>query len=122
MDWNEFFLYEAGNPYRKKARGSRAKAGALAGVLTNTGYVRHHNEIDNLRKATNAQNTFNKSKTKRNTSGYKGVCWHTKIGKWHAQIQFEGQRMHLGYYDDIEEARVAYEAVAKSLFEEYKAE
>lgn len=51
-----------------------------------------------------------------NTSGYKGVCWHKKAGKWRAQIKFKGKQYHLGLYEDIELAAEARKEAEKRLF------
>src|SRR5262245_9443339 len=44
----------------------------------------------NLRDADKARNGWNRPATIQNKSGYKGVCWHKKAGKWAAQIQVRG--------------------------------
>jgi hypothetical protein len=50
----------------------------------------------------------NRSKTKANTSGFKGVSWHKKKRQWVATIGFE-RRVHvLGYFDDPEAAHRCY--------------
>ncbi len=70
-----------------------------------------NNRRSNLRIVTNAQNLQNRSKTKFNTSGFKGVSW-TK-GHWAAQIGENGQRHHLGLFDTPEQAYQAYCEAAK---------
>lgn len=49
----------------------------------------------------------------------KGVCWHKGRQKWNAQIGIDGKRKSLGYYDSIEEAKVAYDTAAKILYGEF---
>ena len=39
-----------------------------------------------------------------NTSGYSGVYFSQKSGKWRAQITFKGKTYYLGSYEDLEEA------------------
>lgn len=51
-----------------------------------------------------------------NTSGYKGVCWHKKAGKWRAYITFKGKQYHLGIYQGIELAVKARKEAEKRLF------
>lgn len=46
----------------------------------------------------------------RSSSGYKGVCWHKGLKRWSAQCVFEGRNRTLGYFDDAEEAALAYDA------------
>lgn len=67
-----------------------------------------NNAFDNLREADNSQNARNQSKPKNNTSGWKGVNWHKRVGKWYASIGFNGKKISLGYYDDVKEAAEAY--------------
>lgn len=70
-----------------------------------------NNKWCNLRKATHAQNMANMTFT-RNKSGYKGVHQHKATGKWAAQIRINGRNAHIGYYDDPEEAAMAYDKEA----------
>lgn len=74
---------------------------------------RDHNGLNNrrfnLRPATYAQNNHNARRRSDNTSGLKGVCWHTKTGKWVAQIQSGGRRRHLGLFTTPEAAHAAYQ-------------
>ena len=48
-------------------------------------------------------------------SRFKGVSWHKASNKWHAQIQKEGKRKYLGYYNDEEEAARKYDDAAGAL-------
>jgi len=68
---------------------------------------KQNNHIDNLRWATNIENCQNAKLRKNNTSGYKGVSWHERNGKWMARINIDGNTIRLGYYDTKEEARDA---------------
>ncbi len=78
---------------------------------TKDGYVRDHinrNRLDNrkcnLRYATSHANSLNKSISKINTSGYCGVSYEKRIGKWRAYIFFNNKMIHIGYYDKQEDA------------------
>lgn len=77
------------------------------------------NRICNLREATRSQNEFNKPKSKRNTSGYKGVSLKKSTGRWCAKIRFNKNSKHLGYYSTPEEAHEAYKQAALRLHGEY---
>lgn len=65
---------------------------------------RWDNHIDNLREASDVCNQRNTSNRSTNKSGVKGVCWHSALGKWHANIMVEGKQCHLGYHKDLIEA------------------
>jgi len=58
------------------------------------------NRIKNLRVVTNQQNHFN-----RNAKGY---SWSKKENKWRAQIRINGKAKFLGYFDNDEDAHIAY--------------
>jgi len=82
--------------------------------------VRSDNRIDNLRWVSSQQNSFNKNKTKRVTSSsYKGVSWHVKNEAWAVNIMKNGVSIHLGSFDDEEEAASAYNRKATELFGEH---
>jgi hypothetical protein len=63
-----------------------------------------NNKIENLREASNQQNSFNKKIDKRNTSGYKNIYWNKKNKKWIAALMINGKTKHIGCYEDIEVA------------------
>jgi hypothetical protein len=68
----------------------------------------------NLRICTHAENQRNKSKSKRNISGYKGVSFSKTSGKWYARIVKDRKIIYLGQFSTPEEAHSAYcEAVKK---------
>jgi hypothetical protein len=73
---------------------------------------------ENLRLATNRQNAGNQRRQRNNTSGFKGVYWAKREGKWRARIG-EGGRHHLGYFDDSLEAARAYNEAALKHYGEF---
>jgi len=73
----------------------------------------------NLRICTQAQNCCNSKKQKNNTSGYKGVCWHTTRKKWFSSIKYNKKNISLGYFNTPEEAYAAYCKAAKELHGEF---
>lgn len=77
--------------------------------------VKSDNRLKNLRKATHAENSRNRGVHKDNSSGVKGVCWHKVKKKWHAVIMCDRSRVHLGYYDNINDAAEAYAKAAIKL-------
>ncbi len=66
------------------------------------------NRRGNLRTASRAQNQQNQGRRTDNSSGFKGVCWHSKRGKWYARIGCNGVTRSLGLFDSPEEAHAAY--------------
>lgn len=71
-----------------------------------------NNAIKNLRLATDSQNLGDMGKPITNTSGFKGVSWHSGARKWASQIKVDGNRMCLGLFDTKEEAHQAYKSAA----------
>jgi AP2 domain len=73
----------------------------------------------NLRDGTGFRNTANSRLASNNTSGYKGVTWKKRAGKWCASIMINQKAIHLGTFSTPEEAAAAYDRAAVSLFGEY---
>ena len=109
---------------RIKVSGKQIQAHRLSFKMT-IGPINDDEEIDHLcanpacvrgthlRKATHSQNQCNKGKTTRNSSGFKGVCWHSGEKKWVATIQINKKKHHLGYFHDPVSAHEAYCEAAK---------
>lgn len=75
-----------------------------------------NNRIANLRIATHSQNGQNQLKARRDSStGYRGVHYEKRTGRYSAQIQADGVVHRLGRFDTAEQAYNAYLA-AKSRF------
>jgi hypothetical protein len=72
-------------------------------------------EIEIQREVLNLPQIANPLRTN-NRSGYKGVCWHKKTGKWVAQINIDGRRKHLGLFDNPWEAAQAYNVAARAIW------
>ena len=73
----------------------------------------------NLRPATPSQNQGNRGKTIRNTSGYKGVSWHSATGKWAAKIRHLQKDIWGGLFDIPTDAAHRYDELAIELFGEF---
>jgi len=74
------------------------------------------NRKSNLRICTTSQNGMNRDKQLNNTSGYKGVRFDKRGGKWQAYIRFDHKFVHLGLFIDAKEAAKAYDIAALRLF------
>ena len=84
----------------------------------------NHNGLDNrkenLRFATNAENSRYARKTKNKfSSNYKGVHYIKKVKRWRAMITFEGKTIYVGQYKDEISAAKAYDRAAKKYFVEF---
>lgn len=69
-----------------------------------------NNRIENLRECTNASNQYNTPARSHNTSGAKGVLYHSacRSRPWQARITVAGRKVSLGYYETKELAAAAY--------------
>jgi hypothetical protein len=80
---------------------------------------RTNNSVTNLRWANKKENAQNRTLTKLNTSGFKGVSFYKRTQKWNAQIMVDGKHINLGYFEKIEEAVAARAAKANEEFGEF---
>ena len=69
----------------------------------------------NLRSATHQQNQANQGIRITNTSGVKGVRWHTVANKWEARVRVNGKQYQLGTFADLSEAKAAVEEAREQL-------
>ena len=74
-----------------------------------------NNRWDNLRKADKSQNRANVRKYANNTTGYKGVRFNRRRGKYIASITFRKKTTHLGCFDTAEAAATAYEVAVHKI-------
>ena len=77
------------------------------------------NRATNLRDSTNTKNQWNTGKQKRNTSGFKGVTYHSRDSVYTARISVSGKRINLGYFKTAIEAAKAYDKASKKYHGEY---
>jgi AP2 domain len=98
----------------------RVIMGAVPGQLVDH---RNHNGLDNqrsnLRLCGTSQNGANARRSRRNSTGYRGVGWHKQAGKWRAYIEVDKKLRHLGLFDDPWEAAQAYNAAAREAWGEF---
>jgi hypothetical protein len=62
---------------------------------------KQNNSITNLQCVSNQENSFNRKKAK-------GYSWCKRYKKWRSKIQVNRKSIHLGYFDNEEDARNAY--------------
>lgn len=81
------------------------------GQIDHVNGVRTDNSISNLRAVTSRDNSRNRARSSRNTSGITGVVRSGE--KWIAQIGVEGKTIHLGSFLTKQEAAVARKAAER---------
>lgn len=73
----------------------------------------------NLRIVTKKQNSMNSSSQKNATSKYIGVSWAKNVNKWSCQININGNKIHLGVFEDEIEAGKRRDIATKEFFGEH---
>lgn len=81
------------------------------GLVDHANGVRLDNRRANLRVVTPAQNSQNVALSQRNKTGFRGVWFNRRLGKYGAQVG----RVYLGLFDTAEEAGEAAEAKRREL-------
>ncbi len=74
---------------------------------------------ENLRIVSQRANTYNSGMRKSSTTGYKGVCFDKRRGKYVAYIAPNKRHIHLGYYGTPEAAAEAYNIAALHFFDDH---
>jgi hypothetical protein len=80
----------------------------------------YDNRSCNLRWATLSENCANCKKSKKNTSGVKGVSWDKSRNKYITTIQCNGIKTHIGYFETVEEAAIKRREKEIELFGEFR--
>ena len=78
-----------------------------------------NNRWENLRQANRMENSWNCGPQINNTSGFKGVHLDKRWGRYQALIRIRGKNKSLGYFDNPEDAHIAYATAAKKHFGEF---
>lgn len=86
-------------------------------------HIKTENRFDcrrsNLRITDATGNARNSKISSKNTSGYTGVSWDSKMQKWEAAITVNYKKIHLGYFDDIKQAVKVRRSAEDKYFGEY---
>lgn len=75
--------------------------------------VRSDNRLQNIRACSPSENGRNKGRQVNNTTGFKGVSFCSREGRYQTTCRVNGRKKWIGYFDTPEEASIAYEAFAK---------
>ena len=81
--------------------------------------IRNDNRLDNLREASDTQNSFNIRAHKDSGTGIKGVYYNKSNNNYRAQIRANGKTISLGSFRTLEEAAKAYNTKAVELHKEF---
>jgi len=123
-----FTSHSGGSTYARRHVGTvdgKTRQQSLHTFLTGWRYVDHingdglDNRRANLRPATVAQNNMNRGFQRNSTTGFKGVNFYRRTGRWRASLGINGVTRHLGYFDSPEAAALAYDAAALAHYGEF---
>lgn len=78
-----------------------------------------NNVLTNLRLATRSQNNANARLRKDSSSGFKGVSYVPRLGKFRAYTRENGKHKHIGVYNTAEAAHEAYLRASKERYGEF---
>lgn len=81
--------------------------------------AKYDNRKSNLRIATQSQNRMNCKLRSNNKSGVTGVNWHKAYNKWKARITKDGKEIHLGYFENLNDAIEARKQAEQIMFGEW---
>lgn len=98
--------------------------GYLSDYLDHIDGDKSNNNINNLRVATNQENSMNRKKQvlkngKPTSSNFKGVSWNIRLKKWIVTIQIDGKSKYLGIFKSEIDAARSYNAAAIDMFGEF---
>ena len=85
------------------------------GQIDHINHDKSDNRIDNLREVSHSENQKNKPLCRRNKTGYNGVGWIGRLGKWTAYISEGGKTNNIGLFSDVERAIEARRLAEKRL-------
>jgi len=71
--------------------------------------------VSRSESATAARRTRGHGRQSNNKSGFIGVSWDSRVGKWRAQIQVDGRKKHLGHHPTPEDAARVRDRAAREL-------
>jgi len=74
------------------------------------------NRLVNLREASHEQSMQSRKRHRNNKSGFPGVRWHPRAGKWEASVRYRGRLKYLGLFETAELAAKAARSARQELF------
>lgn len=92
--------------------------GYMPAQIDHINRIKSDNRIDNLRPADHSSNQIN-THNRASQSGFRGVRFVPKTGRWAARIYQNGKEIRIGTFDTPEEASSAYKKEAEKIYGEF---
>ena len=92
--------------------------GVMPAQVDHINRLKADNRIENLRAADHSSNQMNTA-ARGNHSGFRGVRFVPKTGRWVARIYRKGKEIRLGTFATPDAAIAAYQAAAKEMFGDF---
>lgn len=118
---DKFYLYNYRGPHGSRTISilHRLVMNAPSGLVVD--HVNHDtldNRKSNLRLCTTRENLWNTPavNTKNKTSGLRNISWNKNANKWAVAVMKNRKPIHIGYFADLEDAKIAAEQARKRHF------
>ena len=92
--------------------------GVMPNQVDHINRIKSDNRIENLRVADHSTNQMN-TVDRKNQSGFRGVRFVPKTGRWAVRIYKNGKEIRIGTFATPEEAGAAYKGAAKNMFGDF---
>lgn len=116
---NRYSIRINGKPYRVSRLVFFYHTGELPKNIDHINHITTDDRIQNLRAASNYENSRNTSSHKDSISKYLGVTWHKKDKRWNAYIMVNGKNKYLGSLMSEIQAALAYNKAAVKYYGEF---
>ena len=87
--------------------------------VDHSNHKKYDNRKFNLRPCNNALNQRNRDVMTNNTSGVTGVSWRKDRDKWQSRITINDKTIHLGYFNEFEDAVKARKIAEEKYYGEW---
>lgn len=129
LNWHVYqdgnILYAASNVRRRDRKGFKRFRLHRAIMKNESGVIDHanrnglDNRRENLRVVTTMENGYNRTLSKNNTTGFKGVVFDKRVGRFKAKIKAAGRYYFGGHFNSATDAARKYNEMARELHGEF---
>lgn len=107
-----------GKPFYAHRVAYVAMTGVVAELIDHIDRNRSNNIWTNLRATDDTVNRYNSDPSTANTSGYTGVSFFKRVGKWQGYLTHKGKRISCGHHYTAEQAHIAASSKREEILNE----